>query len=483
MIGTLVGNLSLTYEALLYLSIGLLTAVAAIYVFAASLLNSALAAARHTDDRIRRDFSSEFSSISRHLTQAAVPSEEDLSTLQLTLDRASRDLGGTKSTAYILGAWQSALLPGLCFLCSAVLASIPRIDVALGRTPGPAWLLAYLPFAIGCVFLCRVILAVERILTSSTAAISVSVDPDSSPWTRDQSHTVRFRLELTRGAALSNVVILFYTHPADLEVTGARSTAPSDLANRGFVVTRSLRGRVRPSIPFTYEFRHIVPVRAGEVQFHYQVISDSLYTPIESYSLKVNQPLVVPISPGPSDAARHSPTTPSFADASTQASFFSREFLYELARLAPSGPWPKGTNLMLAQRLEVPARLINRAIADAIRLGILAPPQHSHDAEAAPELAPVSPELLAAVAGKLPPQPWPVGTHQRVATELGVAPRVVQQAIKELVRQGRALLQIDGRLYTEIVQATDEPTATPTGSVPPIHVDHAGSPTNDTVGH
>ncbi len=61
----------------------------------------------------------------------------------------------------------------------------------------------------------------------------------------------------------------------------------------------------------------------------------------------------------------------------------------------------------------------------------------------------VTNELLDKVKSLLPPQPWPTGTHKKVAEQLNISARLVSIAISELVKRGEALVQIDGKLYIE----------------------------------
>jgi hypothetical protein len=48
---------------------------------------------------------------------------------------------------------------------------------------------------------------------------------------------------------------------------------------------------------------------------------------------------------------------------------------------------------------------------------------------------------------KLPPQPWPTGTHKTVAAELDTKPHLVSKAIQELIRRGVFYPQYDGIVY------------------------------------
>ncbi len=59
----------------------------------------------------------------------------------------------------------------------------------------------------------------------------------------------------------------------------------------------------------------------------------------------------------------------------------------------------------------------------------------------------VSPAFINQVDFILPPQPWPQGTHLEVAEKLGVAPKLVTSAIRQLIDGGRRYEQIDGVLF------------------------------------
>ena len=57
-------------------------------------------------------------------------------------------------------------------------------------------------------------------------------------------------------------------------------------------------------------------------------------------------------------------------------------------------------------------------------------------------------ELLAAVKELLPPQPWPSGVHKEVAEKVGLTNGQVAKYIKELIRRGDFVEQVDGELFT-----------------------------------
>jgi hypothetical protein len=63
---------------------------------------------------------------------------------------------------------------------------------------------------------------------------------------------------------------------------------------------------------------------------------------------------------------------------------------------------------------------------------------------------PVAEELIERVIRRMPLQPWPVGTAQRVARDLGVPYQEVRRAVQELIRRGHFKLQIDGELYERL---------------------------------
>ncbi|WP_312526919.1 hypothetical protein [Comamonas sp.] len=61
---------------------------------------------------------------------------------------------------------------------------------------------------------------------------------------------------------------------------------------------------------------------------------------------------------------------------------------------------------------------------------------------------PLTAELIELVRAALPPQPWPKGVHQTVATQLSVRPTTVQRAIQHLIRMGVFMDQIEGVVCT-----------------------------------
>jgi hypothetical protein len=59
----------------------------------------------------------------------------------------------------------------------------------------------------------------------------------------------------------------------------------------------------------------------------------------------------------------------------------------------------------------------------------------------------LSAEFIDQVDALLPAQPWPYGIHPEVASKLEVAAKKVQGAIDQLIRNGRRIKQVDGKLY------------------------------------
>ena len=74
--------------------------------------------------------------------------------------------------------------------------------------------------------------------------------------------------------------------------------------------------------------------------------------------------------------------------------------------------------------------------------------------------AALSEELIALVSAKLPPQPWPNGTHKLVARQLEIPHATVSRAIDQLIRRGVFKPQIDGVVFEPI-----SPTAVETSSI------------------
>jgi hypothetical protein len=58
--------------------------------------------------------------------------------------------------------------------------------------------------------------------------------------------------------------------------------------------------------------------------------------------------------------------------------------------------------------------------------------------------------LIERVRAALPAQPWPTGTHKTVAKELKLPPKIVSQAINQLMVRGIFRFQIGGKLYEPI---------------------------------
>jgi predicted RNA-binding Zn-ribbon protein involved in translation (DUF1610 family) len=76
---------------------------------------------------------------------------------------------------------------------------------------------------------------------------------------------------------------------------------------------------------------------------------------------------------------------------------------------------------------------------------------------AVPQTLELTEEILALVQKKLPPQPWPKGTSQRIADESQLPHSIVTLAVQELIRRGLFNVQIDGKLYVPLTP--ENPTA------------------------
>ena len=59
----------------------------------------------------------------------------------------------------------------------------------------------------------------------------------------------------------------------------------------------------------------------------------------------------------------------------------------------------------------------------------------------------LDPDFILQVKNVLPPQPWEVGVHRKIAEQLNSTPNRVYQAIDELIHRGEFYEQIDGVLY------------------------------------
>lgn len=59
----------------------------------------------------------------------------------------------------------------------------------------------------------------------------------------------------------------------------------------------------------------------------------------------------------------------------------------------------------------------------------------------------LAPDFILQVKNVLPPQPWEVGVHRKIAEQLNSTPNRVYQAIDELIHRGEFYEQIDGVLY------------------------------------
>jgi hypothetical protein len=67
-------------------------------------------------------------------------------------------------------------------------------------------------------------------------------------------------------------------------------------------------------------------------------------------------------------------------------------------------------------------------------------------------------EIIANVERVMPPQPWPKGASRKVAEGLGLPQSTVAKAVKELIRRGKFQMQLEGRLYNEVLNG-QQPTA------------------------
>ncbi|MHC4120542.1 MAG: hypothetical protein ACYSWO_23860 [Planctomycetota bacterium] len=56
-------------------------------------------------------------------------------------------------------------------------------------------------------------------------------------------------------------------------------------------------------------------------------------------------------------------------------------------------------------------------------------------------------DMLQKIQQALPSQPWPKGVHMKVADELGVKAKLIQEAVRELIKRGIRHPQIDGVVY------------------------------------
>lgn len=61
----------------------------------------------------------------------------------------------------------------------------------------------------------------------------------------------------------------------------------------------------------------------------------------------------------------------------------------------------------------------------------------------------LSEEIIEKVKQNLPEQPWPSGTHQQIAANLNLPPKLITKAMDQLIKRGEALVQVNGKLYIE----------------------------------
>jgi hypothetical protein len=57
--------------------------------------------------------------------------------------------------------------------------------------------------------------------------------------------------------------------------------------------------------------------------------------------------------------------------------------------------------------------------------------------------------VIECVRQEMPPQPWPPGAGRQVATKLHLQPKLVTQAIDELIKREVFKMQVDGELYVK----------------------------------
>lgn len=73
--------------------------------------------------------------------------------------------------------------------------------------------------------------------------------------------------------------------------------------------------------------------------------------------------------------------------------------------------------------------------------------EHKGGGESNPLPIGLDTQVLEAVKQALPPQPWPKGIHLEVATKVGLTEKQTSKYIRELIRRGDFLEQIDGELF------------------------------------
>lgn len=78
----------------------------------------------------------------------------------------------------------------------------------------------------------------------------------------------------------------------------------------------------------------------------------------------------------------------------------------------------------------------------------------------------LSEELIKSVQNRLPPQPWPSGTHHTIAEQMNLPAKVISKVIQELITRRVVLPQMHGVVYAPVATTTQQ-TATAEHSTPP----------------
>ena len=68
-------------------------------------------------------------------------------------------------------------------------------------------------------------------------------------------------------------------------------------------------------------------------------------------------------------------------------------------------------------------------------------------------------EIIQKVREQLPEQPWPTGTHRKIAESLHLPANLVTKAVQKLIRRGECYIQIEGKVYVPRDKATHEADA------------------------
>jgi len=87
----------------------------------------------------------------------------------------------------------------------------------------------------------------------------------------------------------------------------------------------------------------------------------------------------------------------------------------------------------------------------------------------------LTPELIDSVRQKLPVQPWPQGTHKKIAEDLGISNQLVSLAIDHLIVGGDAEPQVDGKVVAR------RETTEPLSSIPKGTPNGEDNTSNDPV--